>query len=189
MAHPLIASQSAATIERRFIPVVLSSARCNATATTSVVDSATGHARTGSDLGTAFATLDGMAPIPPLLAATLVLSTIPALAVAQRAEAQEDRSWKPAHIALAAGFVTTLWIDAAQTREAMALGYREMNPILGPHPSEGQINTYTVLAGLTVMGVAAAVSPRWRPWVLGAALAVQVVTIAATVRQRITIPF
>jgi hypothetical protein len=124
-----------------------------------------------------------------MLAATILFSAIPALAVAQRAEAEIDRSWTPSHIALAAGFTATLWIDAAQTRAAMALGYREVNPILGAHPSEGQINTYTVIAGLTVIGVAAVVSPRVRPWVLAAAMAVEMVTIASTVRQGIAITF
>jgi len=130
-----------------------------------------------------------MAPLPGILAATIMLSTLPALAVAQRAEVQEDRSWKPSHIALAAGFVTTLWIDAAMTRDAMARGYRETNPILGAHPTEGQINTYTVIAGLTVIGIASAVSPRMRPWVLAAVMAVEAVTIASTVRQGISITF
>ena len=128
-----------------------------------------------------------MALLPAVLAATIALSTIPAWVVAQRVQGQDDRSWKPSHVVLATGFATALWIDAAQTRNAMALGYREANPILGPHPSEGQINTYTAVAALTVIGVAAVVPPRVRPWVLAGALAVEAVTIAATVHQGIAI--
>jgi len=130
-----------------------------------------------------------MAPVPALMAASILLTAIPAWAVAQRAQRESDRSWRPAHVALATGFAAALWIDAAQTRDAMARGYREVNPILGPHPSEGQINTYTVIAGLTVIGVAAAVPPRVRPWVLAAALAVEAATITATLHQGIAITF
>ena len=61
-------------------------------------------------------------------------------------------------MALAGAFVVALAIDAAQTRSIAQggwQGYREMNPILGPHPSVGQVNTYTAVAGLTVLGAAA----------------------------------
>ena len=142
------------------------------------------------ELGTALATAKlQMAPLPAMLAATIALSAIPAWAMAQHVQTEGDRAWRPSHIALAAGFATALWIDAAQTRDAMALGYREANPILGPHPSQGQVNTYTVIAGLTVLGVAAVASPRMRPWVLATALVVEAATVALTVRQGISITF
>jgi len=100
--------------------------------------------------------------------------------------------WSARDRALAAGFVTTLLIDAAQTRRLARGGWRdfeESNPILGRHPSEGRVNTYTVVAGLTVLGVAAAAPKRVRPWVLGAALAVEVYALAAMSQRGVAIRF
>ncbi len=101
-------------------------------------------------------------------------------------------SWTPSHTALASAFLVTLLIDAAQTRELARQGwqgFRESNPLLGERPSVGRVNSYTALAGLTVLGVAAAAPPRLRPWLLGAAVAVQVFTIQGSMRQGIPIRF
>src|SRR5260370_17358350 len=66
------------------------------------------------------------------------------------------RSWSTAHIALASAFTVALLVDAAQTR-ALARqgwpGFQEANPLLGPFPSVGRINTYTVAPGLSVLPV------------------------------------
>ena len=100
--------------------------------------------------------------------------------------------WSARDRALAAGFVTTLLIDAAQTRRLARGGWRdyeESNPILGRNPSEGRVNTYTVVAGLTVLGVAAAAPKRVRPWVLGAALAVEVYAIGTMAGRGVAIKF
>jgi hypothetical protein len=101
-------------------------------------------------------------------------------------------AWTHSHTALASAFTITLLIDAAQTR-ALArqgwVGYRETNPLLGERPSVGRLNTYTVLAGLSVLGAAAAAPPRLRPWLLGAAIAVQAFTISSSVRQGLPIRF
>ena len=101
-------------------------------------------------------------------------------------------SWTPSHTALASAFVVTLLIDAAQTR-ALArqgwVGFRESNPLLGERPSVGRVNSYTALAGLSVLAAAAAAPPRWRPWLLGAAVAVQAFTIQGSVRQGLPIRF
>jgi len=101
-------------------------------------------------------------------------------------------SWTPAHTALASAFVVTLLIDAAQTRSLARQGwvdFREANPLLGPRPSVGRVNSYTALAGLSVLGAAAVAPPRLRPWLLGAAVAVQLFTIQGSVRQGIPIRF
>jgi len=101
-------------------------------------------------------------------------------------------SWKGSDVALASAFVVALATDAAQTRglaRRQWRGYRESNPILGAHPSVGQVNTYSVVTGLTVLGAAAAVSSRVRPWLLGAALAVETFTIGASVRQGVAVKF
>jgi len=101
-------------------------------------------------------------------------------------------SWNSSEIALAGAFAAALWIDAAQTR-ALARGgwrgFRETNPILGPSPTVSQINAYTAVAGLTVLGAAAAVPARMRPWLLGAALAVETVTVAGTIQKGVAITF
>jgi hypothetical protein len=101
-------------------------------------------------------------------------------------------SWTPSHTALASAFVVTLLIDAAQTRELARqgwTGYRETNPLLGERPSVGRVNSYTALAGLSVLGAAAAAPPRLRPWLLGAAIAVQALTIGSSMHQGLPIRF
>ncbi len=126
-----------------------------------------------------------------VLVAATTFAAFPVGAAAQRATRHEG-SWNRAHIALASAFAVALWIDAAQTRGLAARGwqgYREANPILGPHPTAGQVNTYTAVAGLSVLGTAAAVPARIRSWVLGVALAIEMFTIAGTVREGIAISF
>ena len=101
-------------------------------------------------------------------------------------------SWNRSHTALASAFLVGLLIDAAQTREVARQGwsgFRESNPLLGERPTVGQVNTYTALAGLSVLGAAAAVPPRVRPWLLGAAIAVQALTVGSSVRQGLPIRF
>ncbi len=134
-------------------------------------------------------------------AVLLALAVVPAAAAAQRLAPPTLRvgatiparvSWRASDVALAGAFVVALAIDAAQTRSIAQggwQGYREMNPILGPHPSVGQVNTYTAVAGLTVLGAAAVVPARVRPWLLGVALAVETFTIAGTVRQGVALRF
>ncbi|HVH68113.1 MAG TPA: hypothetical protein VM716_09620 [Gemmatimonadales bacterium] len=101
-------------------------------------------------------------------------------------------SWNQTHTALAGAFVASLLIDAGQTRALARTGwsrFREANPLLGERPSEGRINTYTALAGLSVLGTAAALPPRLRSWLLGAAIAVQTLTISRSVREGLPITF
>jgi len=101
-------------------------------------------------------------------------------------------SWTPSHTALASAFVVTLLIDAGQTRQLARTGwqgFRESNPLLGERPSVGRVNGYTALAGLGVLGAAAVAPRRLRPWVLGAAIAVQAFTIRSSMRQGIPIRF
>jgi hypothetical protein len=101
-------------------------------------------------------------------------------------------SWAPSHTALASAFLVTLLVDAAQTRQLARqgwVGFRESNPLLGERPSVGRVNSYTVLAGLSVLGAAAAAPPRLRPWLLGAAIAVQALTIGSSMHQGLPIRF
>jgi hypothetical protein len=99
-------------------------------------------------------------------------------------------SWSKSEVALASAFAVALLIDAGQTRGLARndwRGFRETNPFLGARPTVGQINTYTAVSGLAVLGVAAGLPARVRPWFLGAALALEAFTIAGTVRQGIPI--
>lgn len=114
----------------------------------------------------------------PAIPQRLTWSTAPIGALPARV------SWNRSHTALAGAFVVTLLIDAGQTRELARhgwRGFREANPLLGDRPSVGRVNTYTAVAGLSVLGAAAAVPPRVRPWLLGAAIAIQAFTVGTSV--------
>src|SRR2546430_6478344 len=96
------------------------------------------------------------------------------------------RSWTASHTALASDFRVVLLVDAAQTGDLARRGwpgFREANPLLGPRPSVGQVNTYTVFAAAGMLSAAAAAPPRLRPWLLGAALALEAVTVGGSVRN------
>src|SRR4029077_20293469 len=77
-------------------------------------------------------------------------------------------SWRQSDIVLASAFTASLLLDAGQTaglaREGWQGGFHEGNPILGPHPSVGWINAYTAVAGFAVLGAAAVLPARARPW-------------------------
>lgn len=99
-------------------------------------------------------------------------------------------SWSATDITLAGAFTAALLIDAGQTR-ALARdgwqGWRETNPILGPRPSVGRINTYTAATGLTVLGTAAFLPSRVRTWFLWGAFAVEAFTVTGSARQGLAI--
>jgi hypothetical protein len=101
-------------------------------------------------------------------------------------------AWRWSDVALASAFTTTLMLDAGQTRWLARDGwrvFREANPLLGPRPSVARVNVYTALAGLGVLSAAAALPDRLRPWFLGGAFAVEVVTVAGTTRQGVALRF
>lgn len=100
--------------------------------------------------------------------------------------------WSASDLTLASAFTVALLIDASQTRGLARRGwrdFRETNPILGPEPSVGRINTYTAISAAAVLGAAVVLPRRVRPWLLGAALAVEAFTIGGTVRQGVAISF
>src|SRR5262245_2817096 len=89
-------------------------------------------------------------------------------------------SWGATDVGLAGGFLALLWVDAAQTRSIARQGWRdhhEVNPILGPQPSVGQINRDTAAAAVATLGVAAVLPPRFRRWFLAGAVAVEASTV------------
>ncbi|MGH7548260.1 MAG: hypothetical protein ACREMM_08800 [Gemmatimonadales bacterium] len=98
--------------------------------------------------------------------------------------------WSATDVTLASAFAAALLIDAGQTRGLARdgwRGWRETNPILGPRPSVGQLDTYTAVTGLAVLGAAAAVPARVRPWLLGAAFAVEAFTVAGSLQRGIAV--
>jgi hypothetical protein len=124
--------------------------------------------------------------VPAATSRRLAWSTAPIAGLPARV------SWNRSHTALASTFLVGLLIDAAQTRELARhgwAGYREANPLLGDRPGVGRVNTYTAVVGLGVLGAAAAVPPRVRPWLLGAAIAIEAFTVGSSVRQGLPIRF
>jgi hypothetical protein len=101
------------------------------------------------------------------------------------------RDLAPPDLALAAAFAAALWVDAAQTREAARRGWRgwrETNPLLGPRPGIGSITAYTVAAGVTTLGVAAALPRPWRRAWLAGACAVELTAVGGAVRAGLGVP-
>ena len=116
----------------------------------------------------------------------------PAVSTAPIAAFPARVSWNKSHTALAGAFVVTLLIDAGQTRQLARRGwpgFREANPLLSSRPGVGRVNSYTALAGLGVLGAAAALPPRLRPWLLGAAIAVQALTVHGSMQNGLPIRF
>jgi hypothetical protein len=139
-----------------------------------------------------------------VLIATAALAAVPVQGAAQRAGMTSwgstplrvggrvplRVSWSRTDIVLAGAFSASLLMDAGQTRGLARggwQGFSEANPILGPSPSVGRINVYTAVAGLAVLGAAAALPARVRPWLLGAALAIEAFTVARNVQEGIAI--
>src|SRR5256886_12688469 len=101
------------------------------------------------------------------LAARVSWSTLGVAALPAR------RSWTASHTALASAFAVVLLVDAAQTRDLARRGwpgFREANPLLGPRPSVGKVNTYTALAAAAPKSTADARPQRSPPWLHGAAI-------------------
>lgn len=101
------------------------------------------------------------------------------------------RDVAPSELALGAAFTAALWVDAAQTREAARRGWREWretNPLLGPRPGIGRITAYTVAAGVTTLGVAAALPRPWRRVWLAGAFALELYAAASAARAGLGLP-
>jgi len=70
--------------------------------------------------------------------------------------------WRPEHKVLAATAVTMLLLDHFTTVDGIKRGYRESNPLLGPHPSLGRLNTFTALEIMAELGIGALLPDRAR---------------------------
>ena len=90
-------------------------------------------------------------------------------------------SWSATDIGLAGGFLAVLWVDAAQTRSVARgswRGFHEANPIIGPRPTVGQVNTYSVAAVLPAR------ARRW--WLIGA-IAIEAYAVTGTTSSGISL--
>lgn len=124
-------------------------------------------------------------PAVPDLRAVGSLSVRTSVSVSQVAAFPARRGWNGTDTGLGAAFVVTLLLDAGATRAVARggwVGFREANPVLGSRPSVARVNAYTALVGVGVLGAAAAAPRRLRPWILGAALAVEALTVTANTR-------
>lgn len=80
---------------------------------------------------------------------------------------------------LAATFTTMVWVDVAQTRYGLQHGGHEANPLLGTHPSPVRLTVSATAAAAAVIGIAAAVPPRWRRLVLYAGILAEALTVSS----------
>ena len=68
-------------------------------------------------------------------------------------------------------------IDYRQTSNIDNKGGRELNPILGPYPTQGEINRFFFLTGMLVVGVACYFEEPYRKWFLGAQIGIKGATV------------
>jgi hypothetical protein len=98
--------------------------------------------------------------------------------------------WSRTEIALAGAFVGALWVDAAQTRSLARAGwrdFRESNPLLGSNPSVGQINSYTAVAAVSTLGIAAVLPQKARKFWLIGALGMETFVVTHTTRLGVAV--
>jgi hypothetical protein len=94
-------------------------------------------------------------------------------------------SWSSREVALAAVLGAALLTDVQQTHRGIDRGLLELNPLIGPHPSHGQLDTYALSAAVVLFG-GSAVLPRgrWRTAALIAGIACETFSV---IQQRGTI--
>ena len=107
--------------------------------------------------------------------AALLLS-VPCL-LALPAPPAAARSLNRTELLREAGYDALLAVDARQTTLAVEQGYREVNPLLGAHPSPGTVNRHMMLA-MAAHGLVSWLLPRRlrTPWQL-TGIAVEVLVI------------
>lgn len=89
------------------------------------------------------------------------------LGLSQSAQAQFFRDWDSRDQALLAIGTTLHMIDWGQTRYIAKnpSEYREMNPLMGDHPSMGTVNSYMLVTAL-LFPLAAEMFPEYRTYIL-----------------------
>lgn len=82
--------------------------------------------------------------------------------------------WKTSDTVLSVAAVALTVIDWSQTRHIAndPQGHKELNPILGPHPSQSSVDIYFPVT-LAIGGAVAYFVPSWRPYILGGWIALE----------------
>ena len=72
--------------------------------------------------------------------------------------------WDNTDIGLAASALALRTMDWRQSREIAEnpLIFREINPMLGDHPSTGQVDAYFAVSALAQIGIAHVLPSKWR---------------------------
>ena len=74
----------------------------------------------------------------------LILAAVFVLLAAPRARALDSWTWQDS--AWEAGFAAAVVLDVGTTNQGLKMGCRELNPIVGPHPSEGRVLAFGLSA-------------------------------------------
>ncbi|HUK22030.1 MAG TPA: hypothetical protein VLV45_10820 [Gemmatimonadales bacterium] len=76
---------------------------------------------------------------------------------------QSQAQWQTEHTVLAVASSATIATDWLLSANAIRRGtFDEMNPMLGHHPSVGQLNSYNVLVLGANLGIGAVLPNKWR---------------------------
>ncbi|HUL49823.1 MAG TPA: hypothetical protein VLT79_07420 [Gemmatimonadales bacterium] len=76
---------------------------------------------------------------------------------------QSQAQWQTEHTVLAVASSATIATDWLLSANAIRRGtFDEMNPMLGHHPSVGQLNTYNVLVLGANLGIGCVLPSKWR---------------------------
>lgn len=91
--------------------------------------------------------------------------------------------WSKADTYRQSGVALMLTVDWAQTRKIAQNPdkYSEMNPVLGSHPSTGEVDAYFLTCAVAHTTVAMALPPKYREWWQYVFIGVQAVAVANNV--------
>jgi hypothetical protein len=84
---------------------------------------------------------------------------------------------------------TLLVMDMQQTLQIEGKGLRELNPILGEHPSNAKIYGYFALSGLVTYAIADRLSPEWRKMYLSGVVGFQIAIVKHNVQMGLSLKF
>lgn len=89
---------------------------------------------------------------------------------------QAQTEWTPTQIKMGAAALALHTVDWGQTRHIAKNPdhFRELNPILGEHPSLGQVNRHFIISGLLVAGLAHYL-PQYRSNILKIYIGIQTI--------------
>jgi len=112
-----------------------------------------------------------------------------ATATTTPATAADD--WTDAQVTKAAALATLTAADWAQTRNIARhpARWHETNPLLGEHPSVGEVDRHFALSAMLGAAALHALPTRYRDWALNAGLVIEATCVANNLRLGIGIKF